>query len=127
MNKLKILTPILLFLGFFIASSKMAVAFSEFDNIPKKGIVTMIDLGRGTCIPCKMMAPILDRVSKRYEGKAEIVFIDLRFNQEQAYRFNIRAIPTQIFFDREGKEVFRHMGFLDEGSIEAQLFNMGIK
>jgi len=127
MNKLKTFISILLLLGFCIAGSETAVASSEFDNIPKKGTVTMIDLGAGSCIPCKMMVPILDRVSARYKGKADIVVIDLRYNREQASRFNIRAIPTQIFFDREGKEVYRHMGFLDESSIEAQLLKMGIK
>ena len=47
-------------------------------------------------------------------------------HRDQARRFAIRAIPTQIFFDAEGREVYRHLGFLDENSIIRQLQKMGV-
>lgn len=97
-----------------------------FENVPVKGMVTMLDLGADRCIPCKMMAPILAKVEKAYEGKAAIVFIDVWKHQAQARRFGIRAIPTQIFFDREGKEIYRHVGFMSEKAIVAQLGIMGV-
>ncbi len=87
----------------------------------------MVDLGAHKCIPCKMMAPILEKLKKAYEGKAQIVFIDVWENHDQGPRFNIRAIPTQIFFDEEGKEVYRHLGFLKEGDIVEQLTRMGVE
>ncbi len=102
-----------------------AVCAQDFSKIPEKGNITMVDLGAKKCIPCKMMAPILEKLEKAYEGKAQIVFIDVWENRDQASRFNIRAIPTQIFFDKQGREVYRHMGFLDENAIIKQLTEIG--
>jgi thioredoxin 1 len=98
----------------------------DFNTIPAKGTVTMIDLGAKKCIPCKMMAPIMEKLEKTYAGKAEIVFIDVWKNNDQANRFRINAIPTQIFFDKDGNEVYRHTGFMDENSIVQQLTKMGV-
>ncbi|MCJ7618104.1 MAG: thioredoxin family protein [Desulfobacterales bacterium] len=103
-------------------------AFSEeLEKVPVKGMVTMIDLGAKKCIPCKMMAPILEKMEKNYKGKASIIFIDVWENRAQAERFGIRTIPTQIFFDKNGEEVFRHVGFMNENAIIEQLQKMGVK
>ena len=99
----------------------------KFSDLPVKGMVTMIDLGAKKCIPCKMMAPILVKMEKQFEGKAAIVFIDVWEHNEQARRFGIRAIPTQIFFKEDGKEVFRNVGFMDEKAIVNQLKKMGVE
>jgi len=102
-------------------------AFAEdYLNVPTKGTVTMIDLGAKKCIPCKMMAPILVKLGKAYKGKADIVFIDVWENRQPAQRFKISAIPTQIFFNAQGEEVYRHTGFLDEKSIIEQMTKMGV-
>ena len=95
-------------------------------DIPVKGMVTMLDLGAKSCIPCKMMAPIMEKLEKDYKGKAAIIFIDVWKDPEQAKRYGLRAIPTQIFYDKEGKEVFRHVGFMSEEAIVHQLRNMGV-
>lgn len=103
------------------------VAFGEdFSKLPVRGMVTMIDLGAKKCVPCKMMAPILAKLKIAYKGKADIVFIDVWENKKQAPRFNIRAIPTQIFYNAQGEEIYRHVGFLDEQSIVEQLTKMGV-
>lgn len=99
----------------------------EVKNVPVTGMVTMVDLGAASCIPCKMMAPILDKLEKRYKGKAVVVFIDLRYNRDAVERFSIQGIPTQIFFDKAGKEVYRHMGFMSEDAIVAQFKSMGVR
>jgi thioredoxin 1 len=99
----------------------------RFRDMPVRGMVTMVDLGAKKCIPCKMMAPILVKIGKQYEGKAAIVFIDVWEHREQARRFGIQAIPTQIFFDKTGREVYRHVGFMDEKAIVNQLKKMGIE
>jgi len=98
-----------------------------FKDIPRKGAVTMLDLGADSCIPCKMMAPIMEKLEKEYKGRAEIIFIDVRKNPDQAKRFKIKAIPTQIFFDREGEEVDRHVGFMKEAAIVGKLKSLGVK
>jgi len=104
-----------------------APAGADTMTIPVKGMVTMVDLGAATCIPCKMMAPILDRLEKRYRGKAAIVFVDLRYHRDASQHFGVKAIPTQIFYDRNGKEVARHLGFMSEEAIVAQLKAMGVQ
>ncbi|MDX9823196.1 MAG: thioredoxin family protein [Syntrophales bacterium] len=101
-----------------------AAATSE---VPVKGMVTMIDLGAKKCIPCKMMAPILEKLEKVYAGRAAVVFFDVWEDPKPAHRFSIRTIPTQIFFDRAGKEIYRHEGFLSEEEIVRQLKNMGVE
>lgn len=98
----------------------------DFSKVPAKGVVNMVDLGAKTCVPCKMMAPVLDKLEKVYTGRATITFIDVRQHREQAKRFRIRAIPTQIFFGKDGVEVYRHVGFLSEQEIIAQLKKMGV-
>jgi thioredoxin 1 len=94
--------------------------------VPVKGMPTMVDLGANECVPCKMMVPVMEKVEKKYEGKAAIVFIDVWKNKEPAKRFGIRAIPTQIFFDKEGKEVHRHEGFMGEADIDRIFKQMGV-
>ena len=111
---------------FFVAAASPAFS-AEQKTIPVKGMVTMVDLGAASCVPCKMMAPILDKLEKRYSGKAAIIFIDLRYEREAARHFGIRAIPTQIFFDKTGQEVYRHVGFMSEKDIVAQLKAMGVQ
>jgi len=97
-----------------------------YDEVPVKGMPTMVDLGANECIPCKMMVPVVEKVKKKYQGKAAVIFIDVWKEKEPAKRFRIRAIPTQIFFDRDGKEVFRHEGFIGEADIDRIFQRMGV-
>ena len=99
----------------------------DLNMLPVKGMVTMIDLGAKKCIPCKMMAPIMQKMEKKYDGRAAIVFIDVWENREQARRFGIRAIPTQIFYDADGNETSRHVGFMSEEEIVKTLSQMGVE
>lgn len=90
------------------------------------GKVTMIDLGATECIPCKMMAPIIEELKKEYAGRADIIFIDVWKNPDQAKKYGIRAIPTQVFFDAAGKEVHRNVGFMDKKRIVEVLTRLGV-
>lgn len=94
--------------------------------VPTPGQVTMVDLGAHKCIPCKMMAPIIEELQKEYAGRASVIFIDVWEHRDQAERFGIRGIPTQIFFDKDGKEVGRHVGFMDKESIVALFEKLGV-
>lgn len=125
---MKRMIPAVIFLSMLMVHTFTGGAEAgEFDKYPQKGRVTLIDLGAGSCIPCKMMTPILERVKKRFEGRAEVIVIDLRYDRDQAPRFQVRAIPTQVFFDRQGREVYRHVGFMDEDAIVEQFAKMGVK
>jgi len=108
-------------------SPARAKDYSPGMNIPVKGLVTMVDIGAATCIPCKMMAPILEKLDKEYKGKAAIIFLDVRFHRETAISFGINGIPTQIFYDAKGKEVQRHLGYMSEAAIVAQFKKMGVE
>lgn len=103
------------------------IAAEDFGHVPVRGMVTLLDLGSDQCVPCKLMAPILKKVEQDYKDRAAVIVIDVYRYPEQAKRFGIRAIPTQIFFDKDGKEVFRHMGFMSEKAIVEQLAKMGVK
>ena len=111
----------------FVGMGVHAAAAADSPEIPAKGMVTMIDLGADRCIPCKMMAPILEKVKKDYEGRALIHFYDVWKDRTPAERYRIRVIPTQIFFDKDGKEVYRHEGFMSEADIVAKLKSLGVK
>jgi thioredoxin 1 len=91
-----------------------------------KNLPALIDLGRGTCKACKMMQPILEELSEEYKGRAIMKIVDIRYEPEQANFYNIRLIPTQIFFDSEGNEVYRHEGFMDKQSIKTKFAEMGV-
>jgi thioredoxin 1 len=95
--------------------------------LPVPGTVTMVDLGAKKCVPCKMMAPILEALEKEYKDRAAIVFIDVWENPEAAQKFGIRVIPTQIFYDTGGKEILRHEGFMKKDAIIAELTKLGVK
>jgi len=73
-----------------------------------------------------MMAPILEELKAEYAGKAEIGFIDVWKDPAQAQKYGVQAIPTQIFFDKNGREVYRHTGFLDKQSIVEILTRLGV-
>ena len=112
---------------FFPALTSSAAQAAEGKEIPAKGMVTMVDLGAKKCVPCKMMAPILEKMEKTYQGRAVIHFYDVWEDREPATRFGIRGIPTQIFFDKDAREVYRHVGFMSEADIVSQLTKMGVK
>ncbi len=94
---------------------------------PGASLPRLVDLGSTTCIPCKEMAPILEELKTEYAGKVDVEFIDVNTNVAAADEYKINVIPTQVFIDRDGKEVFRHEGFYPKAEILAQFEKMGIK
>lgn len=125
MGKMKFLFLSVVCVHLMLGAS-IGVAAQE-SQIPVPGMVTMVDLGAKKCVPCKMMAPILEELKTEYADRAAIIFIDVWVSPDAGRKFGIRAIPTQIFFDAEGKEVGRHEGFLDKASIVAELQKLGVK
>jgi thioredoxin 1 len=77
----------------------------------------LIDLGAGKCIPCKMMKPILDDLKANYADRFKTEFIDVWENPDAGKPYGIEVIPTQIFYDADGKELFRHVGFYGKEDI----------
>jgi thioredoxin 1 len=91
----------------------------------KQPLPKLLDLGAGKCVPCKMMEPILDELTESFAGKLDIEFIDVWENQPAGQDYGIRMIPTQIFYDAEGNELFRHEGFFSREDILAKWQELG--
>ncbi len=90
------------------------------------GLPRLVDLGAGKCIPCKKMAPILEELKEEYAGALEVVFIDVWQDRSAGDKYGIQMIPTQIFYDASGKELFRHEGFFAKEDILAKWKELGI-
>ncbi|AGF77763.1 thioredoxin domain-containing protein [Desulfocapsa sulfexigens DSM 10523] len=102
----------------------LVICFSttvKAEDYPVNNTVTMLELGADSCVPCKLMAPIIDKLEHEYRGKAAIVFIDVWKDPNQAKKYGITAIPTQIFYEKSGRERYRHVGFLNEKEIRKWL------
>ncbi len=87
----------------------------------------LVDLGAGKCIPCKKMAPILEELKREQTGKLDVEFIDVWKDPAAGKPYKILIIPTQIFFDAKGKEVFRHEGFYSKADILAKWQELGVE
>ena len=86
----------------------------------------LVDLGAGKCIPCKQMKPILEELTREYAGLFEVVFIDVWEKREEGAKYGIRLIPTQIFYGPDGRELFRHEGFMAKRDILAKWKELGV-
>jgi len=93
----------------------------------EQALPRLIDLGASTCIPCKMMKPILDDLMANYADTFTTEFIDVWEDGEAGKPYKINLIPTQIFFDADGKELFRHEGFYSKEDILGKWKEFGVE
>ncbi len=96
-------------------------------HIAQSPLPKLLDFGRGICIPCKKMAPVLQELSEEYKGRVIIEIIEIDREKELTRTNRIRLIPTQIFFDSKNNEVFRHEGFMDKEAIKKIFQQMGVQ
>jgi thioredoxin 1 len=108
-------------------SQDKIVKNNPVDKARNSGKPTMAEFGATGCIPCDMMQPILDKLRKQYGDRLNVVFAHVRENPILGARFGIRAIPVQVFYDKDGKEVFRHTGFYAEAEVLKQIEKLGVK
>jgi thioredoxin 1 len=97
----------------------------EFARALKSGKPVVADFGANSCLPCRQIRPLLKELEKQYTGKAQVLIIDVYKYQDLAREYRVSLIPTLIFFDKGGKEVFRHVGAWDKDSIEGKLKEAG--
>ena len=114
-------------IGLATVTSPPAQTVSAVKVESEKMLPRLVDLGATKCIPCKMMAPILEDIKKSYAGKFEVQFIDVWANPGAGGKYGIKVIPTQIFYDAQGKELFRHEGFFSKEDILAKWKELGIE
>jgi thioredoxin 1 len=130
-NLTRILIFTLLLLSTFLFLDQTSFSQSSFERIPKDiakaSLPKLLDFGRGICIPCKRMAPILKELSEEYKGRVIIKIIEIDQEKELTRVNRIRLIPTQIFFDSKNQEVFRHEGFMDKEEIKEIFQKMGVQ
>jgi thioredoxin 1 len=103
-------------------STDSASETSEQASLP-----LLLDLGSHKCVPCKMMEPILEEFKNDYSDEFKTRFIDVRENRTAARKYNIRVIPTQIFFDANGTELFRHEGFYSKEDMLDKWGELGVE
>lgn len=130
MNSLKlILLAMVMTAGIFCLAqqTQAASANKTADKTTEAKLPKLLDLGAKKCIPCKMMAPILEKLAKEYAGIMAVEFIDvwIKENADKAEKYGIESIPTQIFFDADGKELARHSGYISEEDIFKQWKALG--
>jgi len=114
-----------------LLSGRVSFSQTPADRFPKEiansPLPKLLDFGRGKCIPCKAMAPILKELSEEYKDRVIIKIIEIDQESGLTTVNRIRLIPTQIFFDSKNKEVFRHEGFMDKEAIKKVFEKMGVK
>ena len=126
-NKLFIIFFVLVF---FISAMSLAQKNKKtevkFEAKPK---ITFVELGSVNCIPCKKMQPIMKSVEKKYGGQIKVIFYDVWQPDQKKYaqQYGIKLIPTQVFLDEKGKEIFRHEGYYAEEEIDKLLKSKGLK
>ena len=99
---------------------------ADFRKALTGGKPMVVDFGSNSCIPCRQLRPVLQTIRKGYTGKLEVLIIDIRNKQKLASDYQIQVIPTVVFFDPTGKEIFRHQGFMSEEKVKEQLAKMGV-
>lgn len=115
-------------LGVYRSSRTAAVPRpSAPDAVAQSTLPTLLDFGRGTCVPCRKMMPVLDALAERHAGRITVRYLDLGEpdNQRRATEMRVRIIPTQILVGADGTERDRHEGFWELDAIESRLEQLG--
>ncbi len=101
------------------------ISFFLVTTVWAEGLPKLVDVGADKCIPCIKMAPILDKLKADFAGKMDVQFVDAWKNRQEAGKYGIRIIPTQIFFDPDGRELYRHVGFYGREEILGKWQQLG--
>ncbi len=97
------------------------------DSIQAK--ITFIELGSVKCVPCRQMQPVMASIEEKFTGQVKVIFYDVWQKDQNhfAYDYHIDLIPTQVFLDAQGNEIFRHEGFFPEEEITEFLKKQGLQ
>lgn len=110
------------------APCQSSAADSKIDlqALAARKMPALLEFGRGWCIPCKYMKPILEDMSRVYSGRALVTTVDMDANKGLVKQFRIRLMPTQVFLAADGKEFLRHEGTLEREQIAEIFAKMGV-
>ena len=97
-----------------------AITDAEFDAVTKSDKPVLIDFWAPWCGPCKIMGPVMDELAKEYEGKVDVVKMNVDENLEVPGRFNVMSIPTFVIM-KDGKPVKSFVGVRSKEDIRVDL------
>ena len=101
-------------------SNAIQVTDSDFETqVEQHSGLTVVDFWATWCGPCRMIAPILEQLAVEYEGKVKVTKLDVDSNIKTATRFNVRSIPTILFF-KDGKLVDQVVGAVPKAQLDAK-------
>lgn len=89
-------------------------------EILKSDMPVVVDFYADWCMPCKMMAPVFEDVSKEFEGKVKFLKLDTQAESRIASEAGVQSIPTLIFM-RDGRAIGKAVGFSDEDSLKEKI------
>ena len=97
----------------------------QIDSKLSNGLITMINFSSNTCPACLSMQTDFENIYKQYKDKANIIEVNVDNNDKIAEKYAIKYTPTQIFYDTNGKAVYRHEGAISKNDMETQLNKLG--
>lgn len=111
----------------WVAAQAKTALDNPVDKARRAGKPAVIDFGADGCRACDMMTPILKSLQDTYGKQCIILFSHVRNEPILAARYGIESIPVQVFFDKNGREVFRHVGFFPKAEMLEQLKKLGVE
>ncbi len=87
----------------------------------KLSLPVLMEFGMGRCIPCRQMKPILESLAREYVGQLTVQVVEIDSEPGLTRRYRVMLIPTQVFLDANGREVYRHLGFYPKDDLVAKL------
>ena len=101
-------------------NTKSVTDSSWSDEVEKAKGLSLVDFWAAWCGPCRMVAPVMEQLAHEYEGKIKVVKVDVDANQQTAMRFNIRSIPSILFF-KDGKHVDTLIGAVPKSLLDRKI------
>ncbi|MEX1187468.1 MAG: thioredoxin [Gemmatimonadaceae bacterium] len=99
-------------------SHAVTVTDADFESVVEQDTgLTVVDFWATWCAPCRMIAPVLEQLAEEYAGKAKVAKLDVDTNVRTASRFQVRSIPTLLFF-KNGKVVDQVIGAVPKQQLE---------
>jgi thioredoxin 1 len=105
----------------------LLAADNAVDKARGSGKPTLAIFSAASCCGPDKMLPMLKPLGAKFSEKLNIVYVEAKKQQILTARYDVNSIPTQIFYDKTGKEIFRHSGFFSQADIEKKLADIGVK
>ena len=93
----------------------------EVQETLRLGKPTVVEFGANACATCRDMKPVLEALRHEHGARISVLDIDIAKSRDYIARYRIQLMPTQVFFDAQGREIGRNMGKISAGEILAQL------